>query len=211
MFWLRRIPDLATLLSLLIALFIVSLWIDCDANDGRAGQELPLLHGKHFTNWLACEGGIISLRIWGQGKAPVPFPVPDEWVAARTRAYHCIKIARCGIAWGDVVCYGPAQGEGNQLVRGIKFYDDVILHVVMPHWAAVILFLALPFLRLIVCVKRLRRKCANLCSRCGYDLRATPVRCPECGLAINASDASFASAMPATAHTNQVPSSTCSK
>lgn len=52
----------------------------------------------------------------------------------------------------------------------------------VPTPALAILFLILPALAYRSRVIRMARKRAGLCPDCGYDLRATPSRCPECGL-----------------------------
>ena len=53
--------------------------------------------------------------------------------------------------------------------------------VAVPYWFLIILFFLLPALRL---WHRTRRQ-PGLCRTCGYDLRATPDRCPECGTAVS--------------------------
>ena len=53
-----------------------------------------------------------------------------------------------------------------------------------PYWFPTLLFTIAPAFRLVSYLRyrrRLRRRSALLCEFCGYDLRATPDRCPECG------------------------------
>jgi hypothetical protein len=53
--------------------------------------------------------------------------------------------------------------------------------LVIPYWVLGIITAALPIARLAVWWRRWRRHPEGCCRACGYDLRATPERCPECG------------------------------
>jgi hypothetical protein len=67
----------------------------------------------------------------------------------------------------------PSQGLFSRLDAGWMRFEA-------PHWFLVALFAILPTRRL-VSIYRKRNRQGNLCLKCGYDLRATPHRCPECG------------------------------
>jgi hypothetical protein len=51
----------------------------------------------------------------------------------------------------------------------------------MPYWPLLVPFLALPLARCRAHWRRARRRRAGQCLACGYDIRVTPERCPECG------------------------------
>ncbi len=57
--------------------------------------------------------------------------------------------------------------------------------VLLPHWLTIWPALLLPLIwttrRGVQWRRERRRRNAGCCVRCGYDLRATPERCPECG------------------------------
>ena len=60
-------------------------------------------------------------------------------------------------------------------------------YIYFPAWSAVLLTALLPGLWLALLRRRRRRMgfAANSCQVCGYDLRTSPDRCPECGTPIS--------------------------
>ena len=58
-------------------------------------------------------------------------------------------------------------------------YRFLILRV--PWWSIALTGIVLPAWWVLRWIKSRRQSKLGLCSNCGYDLRATPDRCPECG------------------------------
>ena len=54
---------------------------------------------------------------------------------------------------------------------------------IFPFWIIVVISGILPARWLTKLARRQTRRTGFSCSSCGYDLRATPERCPECGMA----------------------------
>lgn len=81
--------------------------------------------------------------------------------------------------WSSFLGFGRVAADAEfGLVRGVTF----------PHWFLAVLFAILPALWLRSLIRSRRRNRLGLCPRCGYDLRATPDRCPEYGTAGLATD-----------------------
>ena len=53
--------------------------------------------------------------------------------------------------------------------------------VSIAYWLLLLPTLPLPLIAIVRHRRRRQRETNNLCPTCGYDLRATPDRCPECG------------------------------
>ena len=52
----------------------------------------------------------------------------------------------------------------------------------VPYWLLVVVAAAAPVGSVVVSVRKRARRMRGRCAGCGYDLRASPERCPECGM-----------------------------
>src|SRR4051812_39306604 len=68
------------------------------------------------------------------------------------------------------VNFGGGWGEGSML-----------WNLVIPFWLLTALFCVLPLCDFILAITKSVRNTKGHCRHCGYDLRASPDRCPECG------------------------------
>lgn len=81
----------------------------------------------------------------------------------------------------------PGLSTGN-LAGAVSISPSPVWTIQFGFARAVLVFVALPGVSLIMVVwKIMRRPPPGVCSMCGYDLRATPGRCPECGIVTSSS------------------------
>jgi hypothetical protein len=76
--------------------------------------------------------------------------------------------------------------RGFSLVRDPSTSGGSLTFVSVPIWSVAVLTVIAPVLRWRSARRaalRHRKDVRDLCSSCGYDLRASPERCPECGKA----------------------------
>jgi hypothetical protein len=150
---LRRILfKTATALSLLMCIFFAALWVRSYFVPDAVAWRLS--HPNNSVEIISIHSYDGRIGIEGIGEWAVP---PN---------------LRLGLSWRSGRAFWLPSGWNPQAT--IPHWHLLIYTGALPIWFCVRHYLSLPALQ-----KRRRKK--GLCPTCGYDLRASPDCCPECG------------------------------
>jgi hypothetical protein len=165
----RRLATLAAAVSLLLCVATVALWI------GTLGREVSLYRGqvKQQTlrgDWFALGRGEF---IWSS--SIMPAGRPHAKTGYTWRAEDRWDNARLFLAYGSGL-----RRVGFEMKSGTQGRERYRL-LAAPCWFVALALSILPAMKGLSLYRRRKLVAEHGCPRCGYDLRATPERCPECG------------------------------
>lgn len=139
---------------------------------GQAWQPVPT-DPQRFADW---QPQPMSARPrWSTWSGPTPRHT-DAY--AQTLPDRPDLHTLAGIAW-----YADSSGPNRSNLNGWS--------LLVPHRYLVIALMLLPVWQVLLHWRRSRRMRTGACVECGYDLRASPERCPECGSAIFKAEATL--------------------
>jgi hypothetical protein len=167
--------------SLLLFMATAVLWI----RGWRGGDTIVLNHLRtREGKWVS---GTWQLQTWGSGLElnHTEWELPRQWNADRPQMSSPLKFgwtARGPSTMPAVASNAPWWERMGLIYRSGSSASYTAWFVRSPFWLMLTLGATSPSIMLFRhWQSRRRRARQGLCKRCGYDLRATPDRCPECG------------------------------
>jgi hypothetical protein len=181
-----RLLNLLTALSLLLCLAVVALWVQ----SLDPGQSVRAAR-RSGSSWnVVSQLGSLAIRYhypsdedrpltWSVREVPHP---PHALVRPTASSGWGIGRVRFERGTGRLFMNYPIDGISYD--RGLVTFSSVECpySAMAAALGATTTTLVVP--RMLWRLRRARRSRAGLCPTCGFDLRASPGRCPECGKAV---------------------------
>ena len=162
-----------TAVSVVLALAVAGLWVGSywRALFVAATNDATLkIRGVHV-----CQGRVLFSSFKIRGTSPATF---NSWYAEYPK-FRGLIYKLDAIQPQSLSCKHNFLGFGWAFSEKLRI-AEVKAYFVIPFWFFQFLIVALPAIRLFGFLRR-NRPVPGHCLTCGYDLRATPDRCPECG------------------------------
>jgi hypothetical protein len=169
----RRVSNLLAIVSLLLCVATVGLWIESEFTT-------DFLYRANANSQLSMS--------WGAGELSLAFIHLQLPEGPKTPEWRFNHIGRPR-SWGSQALrdVGSPQRTWDRL--GFHFLSKTqawswrgrMTLLTVPFWFLTSISAFLPLAHVATTLRRSHRRRHLLCVECGYDLRATPDRCPECG------------------------------
>jgi len=174
------------MMSLLVCLAMAGFWVRSGlvgdiVGNGASRYDVDRQALVQSTWSLGSYGGLVQAS-WGLTTYCVPEPqsaVADKYY--RTGWWHesfpdPTYWAQRSTAGHGFVCDRDADAPAVPLPGSSIRYT-----IGCPHWFLILICSLLPMVRVRQWLRQRGQGDQGRCAGCGYDLRATPLRCPECG------------------------------
>jgi hypothetical protein len=173
----RGLINLLTVLSVLLCAAAVVLWVR-----GHIVEDRLVWRNVNGARWVSSAPGhlVIGFELANWSAWPTNgHGVHYESGPPQPVAEHVARMLVLSIGPRDTFEQRQGMGFGWYRWRPVSRASH-FARLVVPLWAVVVVTGALPLWRAVRTRLRPRRR-SGLCHACGYDLRATPDKCPECG------------------------------
>jgi hypothetical protein len=166
----RRLLGVSSVLSLIACAAVLALW----ARSYRTCDALVRPSAPGDRVCVTSEFGVLVFEV----EAPLRHAILAGW------EYFDTPLPR---RWPVRTGRFGFEAYRGSVTHFVRLPPATVWGVAVPHWGVALALGAFPawrFLRRRRELARRRRAAEGLCARCGYDLRATPLTCPECGAAV---------------------------
>jgi hypothetical protein len=200
--FIRILATTATLLSLTLCTAMTALWLrgrtvadqiefgyfDHRPHPGYPSiQDASVLRAHHSAGRTTVS--VVHCPCVGRPTGTPPGPgaraaVSEHFDGPRrsTPRWTYGRLTPAGLAYAESVAWRNEYQTTRHDVASVRTQSNRLARTVsFPDWLPAGVFALLPLSHLARFVLRRNRSTNNQCAACGYDLRATPHRCPECG------------------------------